>query len=166
VLGALALDLWRPWIAGPSRAQRRHWFLATLLGLLAVPGLKRISSTSCPWDLAEFGGSVPYVPHWLLSVSDGGPGHCFPSGHAVAAFAFLSLWFLLRDSRPRLARGCLAAVLVVGSLFGLAQLARGAHFPSHTLWSAWCCWAVCTWMAHNRWTPAAAGPPPVSPSKP
>jgi membrane-associated PAP2 superfamily phosphatase len=159
VLSLLLVDQVRPWITGPSRAERRYWFIATLLGLLSVPALKRLSGTSCPWDLADFGGNVPYVPHWLVSVSDGGPGHCFPSGHAVAAFAFFSLWFLLRDARPGLARACLAAVVVVGSLFGLAQLARGAHFPSHTLWSAWCCWTVCTLMAHNPWTPTASHPP-------
>ena len=29
--------------------------------------LKRLSGTSCPWDLNLFGGSVSYVPHWMLT---------------------------------------------------------------------------------------------------
>ena len=29
-----------------------------------------------------------------------------------------------------------------GLLFGWARLARGAHFPSHTMWSAWLCWTI------------------------
>ena len=33
-------------------------------------------------------------------------------------------------------------VLGVGTLFGLEQLMRGAHYPSHVLWSAWICWTV------------------------
>lgn len=126
------------------RRTRLAWLLAVLVALVLVlvPALKRFSQTSCPWDLLAFGGSVPYVPHWMPGVTDGGPGHCFPSGHAVAAFAFLPLYFQWRVQRPVLARGILTAVLLAGALFGWAQLARGAHFPSHTLWSAWLCWVV------------------------
>ena len=140
------------WIGGSGqplpRRTRLAWMLAVLAGLVLVPALKRFSHSSCPWDLAAFGGSVPYVPHWLLTVVDGGPGHCFPSGHAVAAFAFLPLYFQWRGPQPALARWILGSVLVVGALFGWAQMARGAHFPSHTLWSAWLCWIVGGVAAH------------------
>lgn len=125
------------------RRQHGHWIGITLLCLLLVPTIKRLTTTSCPWDLAEFGGVAAYVPPWRLGVLDGGPGHCFPSGHAVVAFAFLTLYFDWRGLRPRLARWCLLAVCVAGVLYGWAQLARGAHYVSHTLWSAWLCWAVC-----------------------
>lgn len=128
---------------GPPRRERLYWLGATVAGLVLVPTLKRFTSTSCPWDLQPFGGAVPYVPHWALQLVDGGPGHCFPSGHAVAAFAFFSVYFLWRSHRPRLARAALAAVWLLGAVFGWAQMARGAHFLSHTLWSAWCCWAIC-----------------------
>ena len=70
--------------ATPSRAERWRWLGVMLLCVLAVPLLKRFSATSCPWDLAEFGGQALYVSHWALARFDGGPGHCFPSGHAVA----------------------------------------------------------------------------------
>jgi membrane-associated PAP2 superfamily phosphatase len=43
----------------------------------------------------------------------------------------------------------LGAVLGVGLLLGWTQLVRGAHFPSHMLWSAWLCWTVCAVAA--RW---------------
>ena len=42
-------------------------------------------------ELAEFGGVAQHVSHWSLGVLDGGPGHCFPSGHASSAFAFFAL---------------------------------------------------------------------------
>lgn len=150
VFGAMLLDAaWRPWIIGPTRAQRWRAVAMTLACLLLVPGLKRISRTSCPWEQSEFGGHAQYISHWSFGRYDGGDGHCFPSGHAVAAFAFLSLYFLLRESRPRLARACLWGVLGVGGLFGAAQLLRGAHYLSHTAWSAWLCWLIC--LALQRW---------------
>jgi membrane-associated PAP2 superfamily phosphatase len=124
------------------RRQRLAWAGMVLLCLLAIPAFKQLSQTSCPWDLAAFGGTAAYVPHWRLFALDGGPGHCFPAGHAVAAFAFLPLYFQWRGERPALARALLAATLGAGALLGWTQLARGAHFPSHTLWSAWLCWSI------------------------
>ncbi|MBX3603635.1 MAG: phosphatase PAP2 family protein [Piscinibacter sp.] len=142
LLALLAWDAWRPWVAGPTRRQRVYWLGVVALSMLLVPAYKRISTTSCPWDLAPFGGRVPYVPHWLPGVVDGGAGHCFPSGHAVAAFAFIGLYYLWRPYRPHAARRFLAWLLAAGTLFGVAQLVRGAHFASHTLWSAWLCWVI------------------------
>lgn len=143
VLAIVLIDCWRPLTRGPDRRTRLAWLGATLASLLVVPGIKRVSATSCPWDLSLFGGMARYVSHWQIGIGDGGGGHCFPSGHAVSAFAFFSLYFLWRDHRPQLARRLLVAVLLVGSLYGLAQLARGAHYPSHVLWSAWLCWTLC-----------------------
>jgi membrane-associated PAP2 superfamily phosphatase len=142
VLLALVADACRRHAAGPGRAQRGQALGVVLLGLIVVPTLKRASSTSCPWDLAEFGGHASYIPHWSWGVADGGPGHCFPSGHAVAAFAFLALYFLWRPYRPAWARAWLLGTLVAGAVFGAAQVLRGAHFVSHVLWSAWICWLV------------------------
>ena len=141
VVAALRAPRGRP-PALPGRAERWRWLGVTLLCLLVVPLLKRLSSTSCPWDLAEFGGTARYVSHWAYGQFDGGPGHCFPSGHAVAAFAFFGLYFQWRGHDARRARRWLALVLGAGLLFGVAQLARGAHHISHTLWSAWVCWAL------------------------
>lgn len=146
LLLGLALAAWRAprWVQGkPSRRQRLAWFGVTLLCLVAVPTLKRFSASSCPWDLHEFGGVASYVSHWQWGLADGGPGHCFPSGHAVAAFAFLGMYFMWRQHSPARGRTWLAGVLLAGALFGLAQAVRGAHYPSHTLWSAWVCWAIC-----------------------
>jgi membrane-associated PAP2 superfamily phosphatase len=109
---------------------------------IAIPAMKQVSMTSCPWDLAEFGGHARYLSHWSWGLADGGAGHCFPAGHAVAAFAFIGMYFLWRPHDRTRARAWLVGVLRVGTLFGVGQLVRGAHYPSHTLWSAWICWAV------------------------
>lgn len=142
VLALLAVDAAHPLVAGPTRRERWLGVLLVVVAAVAVPALKRYSATSCPWDLAAFGGSVPYVPHWRPGLVDGGPGHCFPSGHAVSAFAFLGVAFAWQRARPGLAQAWSIGVVVFGVLFGAAQLLRGAHHLSHTLWSAWLCWAI------------------------
>lgn len=157
LLVALAADCWCPLLAGPPRRERAQSLLVTAAAMLLVPALKRTSRTSCPWSLAEFGGTAPYVPHWLPGVADGGPGHCFPSGHATSAFAFLGVYFIWRQRRPGLALAWLAGVGVLGALGGWVQMARGAHFASHTLWSAWLCWVFCAAAARCcRLVPPAA----------
>jgi len=43
---------------------------------------------------------------------------------------------------PQTARRWLAGAMLAGFVFGLAQQVRGAHYMSHTLWTAWLCWSV------------------------
>lgn len=97
---------------------------------LAVLLLKRYSPYSCPWDLVEYGGSKPDA------------GGCLPAAHPLSGFALFGLWAALRLQRPRAARAALAAAWLIGLLAGAVQLARGAHFASHVLWTAWVAWAV------------------------
>lgn len=129
----LAADALRPAPAtrGPSRSERRHALLVGLLLLMLGPALKAISLSSCPWSLRDFGGAAHWVSHWSWGRSDGGPGHCFPSGHTLGAFAFAPLAWLWGR------RWVWALLLLSGSLASWGQLARGAHFLSHSLWSAW-----------------------------
>jgi hypothetical protein len=113
-----------------------------LASVIAVSILKNLSQTSCPWDLQEFGGVARYVSHWSWGVNDGGPGGCFPAGHASAAFAYVGGYFVLRRVSPRVAAVWLCVAVVAGLVLGVAQQLRGAHYMSHTLWTAWVCWAV------------------------
>ncbi|MDB5845293.1 MAG: (acid phosphatase) superfamily protein-like protein [Polaromonas sp.] len=123
-------------------ARRLQLALTTLLALLVVSTIKLHSHTSCPWDLRQFGGVAAYVSHWNWSVLDGGTGGCFPAGHASAGFAFFGGFFAFRQVLPRTAWRWLAGAMLAGCLLGLAQQVRGAHYMSHTLWTAWLCWAV------------------------
>lgn len=141
----IALLAWDAWVlrwTGPSRRLRWLTITLVLLATVVISQFKQWSATSCPWEMLEFGGHWPYVPHWLLQVSDGGPGHCFPSGHASAAFAFLVAWAVWRPFNALVARRMLVLVLAVGGLFAWVQMARGAHYMSHSMWTAWLCWVM------------------------
>jgi membrane-associated PAP2 superfamily phosphatase len=140
VLMRLVWAVWRPGMVGPTRRERLWALAAVLLCLMVIPAFKRWSVTSCPWSLAEFGGTAAYVSHWLPGVADGGPGHCFPSGHAAAAFAFFPQVLLWRRHDRQRALFWLGSILALGIAFAAAQTVRGAHYPSHSLWSACLCW--------------------------
>ena len=156
LLLVLGLNIWWPLTPALTRRERVWWFAATLAGALAVPLVKQQSLTSCPWDLAEFGGVAHYLPHWLQlgpgALADGGGGHCFPSGHATTAFAFFSGGFALQRAHPVAARRWMLGVLALGLVLGGVQIVRGAHFASHTLWSGWICFSVNVALA--RWLSA------------
>jgi len=110
--------------------------------------LKLGSLTSCPWSLAEFGGTATYVSHWAFGQADGGPGRCFPAGHATAAFCFLPGWFILRRAAPVAARRWLIATLFAGAVLTMVQVVRGAHYVSHSLWTGWFCLLLGVVLVH------------------
>ncbi|WP_309682072.1 phosphatase PAP2 family protein [Polaromonas sp.] len=120
-------------------ARRTQLALTTFIALLLVSTIKLHSRSSCPWDLQEFGGPAHYVSHWAWGLLDGGGGGCFPAGHASAGFAFVGGFFAFRHTLPRTAWRWLAGALLAGLVLGLAQQVRGAHYMSHTLWTAWLC---------------------------
>lgn len=128
--------------------QRWTALVGVTLALLAVNWVKRNSGTSCPWDIAAFGGQYPYVSHLNLAVLDGGPGRCFPGGHASAVLAFWALapaiW-RTPGSSPRRGWWVWCVVGGLGLLFGWVQTVRGAHYPSHTAWTMVICWGV-AWL--------------------
>jgi membrane-associated PAP2 superfamily phosphatase len=130
----------------PGRLPRAAaaWCLGvTLLCMLGIAGFKSLTLSSCPWDLALFGGRADWVRHWQWGVADGGPGRCFPSGHATVGFAFFAAAFAWRAHDRQCARAWWWAACAVGTVAGLAQVARGAHFVSHVGWTAWLCWSAC-----------------------
>lgn len=165
ILGYLGLLIMVWWPQGAlcqlSRLQRTEIMVGITLGLITISTLKRFSLTSCPWDLQDFGGAARYVSHWHWGMLDGGDGHCFPGGHVSSALAFVGLalpWLGSGQTAQRnTGRRILLAVLASGLVLGLTQTLRGAHYPSHTLWTGFICWAVALanhmlfgWVAHQR----------------
>lgn len=117
------------------------------LNLLVINLMKYFSTTSCPWSLAEWGGVAQYVSHWQWGITDGGPGRCFPSGHAATAWAFsplvIAAWWPLLQTRHVKAAVLMSLVLCIGALLASGtQALRGAHYPSHAAWTAVICWGL------------------------
>lgn len=146
-LCVIALCMLVVWPVGPfvqlPFSRRLQLAAGPLLASGAVSLLKATSLSSCPWDMAAFGGLAQHLSHWRgWFMADGGAGHCFPAGHASVGFCFATGYFALRHDSPRLARGWLVAALAIGLSLGVVQQLRGAHFLSHTLWTGWICWLV------------------------
>lgn len=119
---------WAGCLARGGAWRRGALYMAAIA--LVVSLLKHFSPYSCPWDLPDYGGAKP------------GAGACVPAAHPVSGFALFGLALALRGSERRAARAVLLAAWIVGLGAGAVQVARGAHFASHVLWTAWVAWAV------------------------
>ena len=132
-------------ISARARAARRTatYVLVTItLSWGLVGGLKQVTNVACPWDLQDFGGTRPHIA--LLATRPIGfePAACFPGAHSASGFSLFAFYFAFRDHRPRVAKAALWVALLVGAAFALCQEARGAHFLSHDVCSAFIVWFV------------------------
>jgi membrane-associated PAP2 superfamily phosphatase len=143
-----------------GRADRAHLALAALLAALLVVLIKQLSPTSCPYDLADFGGAGRYIGHWTAwfnaatgGAADGGGGRCFPGGHSSSGFAFVASAIVLLPNSRRWALGVFIAASAAGLALGWVQQLRGAHFISHAFWAWAVCWAagLCYAAALRQW---------------
>lgn len=155
VVAALALAM----LAASFFGERfRHWrrpaaFVVTCLvgATLFVGTLKQVTNVDCPWDLARYGGTRPFVHVFADRPDDLPRAACFPGAHSSSGFALVCFYFLLRERGRGAARAALAGALMVGAVFSLGQQARGAHLLSHDLWSAGLVWAICLGLYAFAW---------------
>lgn len=119
------------------RFQMRVVALSAVLVPTVISLIKQSSSSHCPWDLERYGGTEPYVKLFEFMPAGVEPGHCMPGGHASSALWMISLAVFFIPHRLTRAVIALAAFLIVGVAVGWMQQLRGAHFLTHTLWSAW-----------------------------
>ena len=83
-----------------------------------------------------------YHPLIGAAVDTPGVGGCFPAAHPLSGYAWLAVGFALYFGDRRRSWQSWALAFGLGTLFGVVQIARGAHFLSHVLWSAWIVWGV------------------------
>lgn len=146
---SLLLPRWRAW-----RRPLGYLLLSLSLSTSIVTPLKTLTAVHCPWSLSEFGGLETFTPLLGERAPTDKPGRCWPGGHASAGFSLLALFFALRDSRPRAARGALAVALGLGALFSIGRMMQGAHFLSHNVWTLLFDWLICLlcyrWLLYRR----------------
>ncbi|MDD3801961.1 MAG: phosphatase PAP2 family protein [Desulfuromonas thiophila] len=136
-----------------------HSFSRPALYLLLCIGLgtglvatgKYILDRPCPWSLQQYGGTRQEIS-WRETLSCVGltrakSGHCFPAGHSAGAFSLSAGYFIFLKHNRKRAQQALFLSLALGCLFSFGQIARGAHFLSHCLCSAWLCWVV-NWVLY------------------
>jgi membrane-associated PAP2 superfamily phosphatase len=155
ILGA-ARDLWRPRLARSAldRLRLRVVALSAVLVPLVISMLKQASVAHCPWDLARYGGTEPYLRLFDALPLGVPAGHCLPAGHASTALWLVSLCVYWLPSRPGAARRVALLAMLLGGLVGWMQQLRGAHFLTHTLWSIWiACAVVLVIVAGLQWRP-------------
>jgi len=128
----------RPW---RRRALLLGFSIALSAGFVAL--LKSESPDPAPWNATAFGGVIEHRGFFQSASPVGAHGHNSPGAHASGAFAFMATYFWWRRQNPRRAWFALAAGWALGQTFGLAQVARGAHFPSHNQWSCIVAWTAC-----------------------
>jgi membrane-associated PAP2 superfamily phosphatase len=142
----LALALWcATFFDAELRRLRRataYFALAVVLTAGAVGLLKTLTNVDCPWDLQLFGGRFPYIELFARRPATLPRAQCFPAAHASTGYALMALYFVAREWSRKWAVLGLGAGLLTGLAFGLAQQARGAHFVSHDLWSAFFAWII------------------------
>ena len=137
-LGAVWLPpRWRGW-----RPSLREAAAGMAIAALLVLWLRGLSAHSCPWDSAGFGGTAQHFPLLWPRPQVPGPGRCLPAAHASSGFALFGLYFALRARHRGAALAALCAAWAIGLGAGAVQVARGAHFASHALWTAWICWVA------------------------
>jgi membrane-associated PAP2 superfamily phosphatase len=130
----------RPSLAPSGWITRREaiFLLACLTAVPAAIGLIRNNSNvQCPIELQQYGGTQSNESgHVRLSgfLEPHRPHGCWPSGHASAGFALLSLAWLNRRRSSKL--GFVLLGTTAGLAMGTYQVARGSHFTSHVLVTA------------------------------
>lgn len=134
-------------VVRPPRGRSRRPFATALLTLGGVPLIvgwgKDVTNVFCPWDNTRYGGQVPYV-RVIERFPDGTRparrGRGFPAGHASGGFALVGLAALARTRREQLSAIALAAI--IGGTMGGYQMAKGAHYLSHTVVTALLAWIL------------------------
>lgn len=137
------------WWRDPRRganARRFAYLAACLLVTTGVAALwKQLAHPITPWDTTHFGGSLPWpgrAGNETLFDVIGSPG-----AHASSGFAWISLFFVGASLGTRHRWLWLGPGLCLGSVFALGQHVRGAHQPSHELWSLAIAWTTACSLA-------------------
>ncbi len=124
----------------------RRTSLFLVIVILLGPGLvvnsifKENYGRPRPRQIEEFGGEKQFTKAWVYSAQN---GHSFPSGHSAIAFYLISLYYIFKKNKKKIANWCFWAGIAYGVLMSLTRIVQGAHFFSDCLWSFGMVWLTC-----------------------
>lgn len=135
-------------IALGRRLLRPHkaLFFLTLYAIgpgLLVQALKRLIGRARPYDITDFGGTLPFTPAWQVS-SACSRSCSFASGESATAIALIALALLLPLQWRRLA---IIALIPLILAFSLNRIVFGAHFLSDVVLA----WLLMLWLMTWLW---------------
>lgn len=150
----------RRWLA-PAVRRRDLWVvIATLAtGPALISAGKATTNVFCPYEIQRYGGDVAYMKVCAVYPAGERParrGRGFPAGHASGGFALVALAGLASTRRGRWIG--LGIGLAAGWAMGLYQMAKGAHYLSHTVVTMGVLWLV--FLVWRRVLGAAEGDRP------
>ncbi|WP_281950667.1 phosphatase PAP2 family protein [Nitrosophilus kaiyonis] len=118
---------------------KKRALIYLIVSLILGPGLivneifKNHWGRARPIQINEFGGDKKFAPAFIKT-NQCKKNCSFTSGHAAAAFYFISLVPLFRRKKEKIITAILA--LSWGSLVGLIRIIQGGHFLSDVIFSA------------------------------
>ncbi|AIL62105.1 phosphatase PAP2 family protein [Pseudomonas alkylphenolica] len=169
IIGALLSFVW-PRVAGTPQApltrllvatriapvlrfttRYRRDFLFIIVAFALSTGvihyLKSHTGVYCPVETTLYGGPHPHL-EWFSNfnlLEKAEDGRCWPGGHASSGFTLLALYFVALRHRWLHARKLLAAILLIGFVYGTTRVLQGWHYMSHTFWAGIFVWLT-TWV--------------------
>lgn len=115
--------------------------LGLTTGLVALG--KETTGSFCPWEVERYGGDQPYIKTWSKPDPAHPPtrcGKCWPAGHASGGYALFALATVAVTRRGQM-YGLLTGFLT-GSVMGIYQMLKGAHYTSDTLVTMLLAWII------------------------
>ncbi|MDD3595053.1 phosphatase PAP2 family protein [Sulfuricurvum sp.] len=147
ILNVLAIIGLIVWWKKPFLALYRKGAVIVILSSILVPvivgSFKALTNIPCPKHLEIYGGSYPHTCVWEKYPStfcNHKRIKCWPAGHASGGFALLSLIYLFRTRRAKIAAGSFAMAL--GWSMGTYKMLIGDHFLSHTVITMIMAWLI------------------------
>lgn len=127
----------RRFLPAQRSAQLRILALSAYLEPLIVKSLKQTTYLQCPWSIDLYGGGEPMLRILDTVTVTMQKAACFPAGHASTGMWLVAIAVFWLPGNPRRAVFGYLAGLSIGLALGWVQQMRGAHFLTHTLWTAW-----------------------------
>jgi len=140
-LALIGFNLWQwicPSVNNKIAVAARYLMISWVSSVLTIALLKQVTTLPCPWNLKQFGGTVDYIFIYELFSGIHSAGKCFPAAHASSGYGLIGCGFVALMFGRHIGKGFLLPLLI-GLVYGGAQIVRGAHFISHDLFTLGIC---------------------------